>query len=50
MKADGSSTGEKVVSKEDSEKSVRVILTEKLDSQNKQNGKEVVNRLMNKFF
>ena len=50
MKADGSSTGEKVVSKEDSEKSVRLILTEKLDTQNKQNGKEVVNRLMNKFF
>ncbi len=50
MKADGSSTGEKVVSKEDSEQSVRLILTEKLDTQNKQNGKEVVNRLMNKFF
>ena len=39
-----------MVSKEDSEKSVRLILTEKLDTQNKQNGKEVVNRLMNKFF
>ena len=50
MKADGSTTGEKVVSKEDSEKSVRTILTEKLDTKIKQNEKDVVDRLMKKFF
>ena len=50
MKADGSSTGEKLVSKEDSEKSVRTILMEKLDNKNKQNVNVVVNRLMDKFF
>ena len=46
-KADGSETGEKIISKDDAEKSIREILTEKIDEKN---GSKAVNHLMDKFF
>ena len=50
-KADGSTTREKIISKEDGEKSLREILSEKIDTNgDKKKQKEQVDHLMSKFF
>ena len=50
-KADGSSTGEKTINKEGGEKSLRMILTEKLETGgDKKKLKEEVDHLMGKYF
>eukprot|EP00356_Strombidium_inclinatum_P007751 CAMPEP_0170503788 /NCGR_PEP_ID=MMETSP0208-20121228/45916_1 /TAXON_ID=197538 /ORGANISM="Strombidium inclinatum, Strain S3" /LENGTH=71 /DNA_ID=CAMNT_0010783635 /DNA_START=301 /DNA_END=513 /DNA_ORIENTATION=+ len=50
MRPDGSESGEKIVSKEDGEASVREILMQKIDSSDKKKAEENVNRLMKKYF
>ena len=51
MSADGNESGEKIINKEDSEKSMRQILGEKLDTKgDKKKSTETVDRLMGKYF
>lgn len=49
-RSDGQEMVEKVIAKEDAEKSVRQILVEKLDDSTNQKTSDTVQRLMGKFF